>query len=189
MSKNKDRINISKTKDEIISIYDENDNYIGKDSRINMRKNNLIHRCTTILILNEKNEILVQTRALTKEYCPGYLSAVSGGIISEGETVEENAQKELEEELGIDLNKTKYKLQFLRKYFYEEKNLCKAWIYEYYMRITEEESNNIVFKDHEVDRIDWFTKEQLLKIYENPESKITPAGKEIIKELEDAHIL
>ena len=189
MEKKENRINISKTKDEIISIYDENDNYIGKDSRINMRKNNLIHRCTTILILNEKNEILVQTRALTKEYCPGYLSAVSGGIICEGETVEYNAQKELEEELGIDLNKTKHKLQFLRKYFYEEKNICRAWVYEYYIRITDEESKNIIFKDHEVDRIDWFSKKELLKIYENPESKITPTGKEIIKELEDALIL
>ena len=189
MSQEGNRIIISKTKNEIISIYDENDNYVGKDSRINMRKNNLIHRCTTILILNEKNEILVQTRALTKEYCPGYLSAVSGGILCDGETVEMNAQKELEEELGIDLNKTKNKLQFLRKYFYEEKNICKAWVYEYYVRITDEESKNITFKDHEVDRIDWFSKNELLKIYENPDSKITPAGKEIIKELEECHVL
>ena len=29
----------------------------------------------------------------------------------------------------------------------------------------------------------------MLKIYENPDSKITPAGKEIIKELEDLNIL
>ena len=189
MSQKEERINVSKTKDEIISIYDENDNYVGKDSRINMRKNNLIHRCTTILILNERNEILVQTRALTKEYCPGYLSAVSGGVLCEGESVEGNAQKELEEELGIDISKTKYKLQFLRKYFYEEKNICKAWVYEYYIRITDDEIRKIIFKDHEVDRIDWLSKNELLKIYENPESKITPAGKEIIKELEDSHIL
>ena len=189
MSQEGNRLNISKTKDEIISIYDENDNYVGKDTRINMRKNNLIHRCTTILILNEKNKILVQTRSLSKEYCPGYLSAVSGGVVCDGEDVEMNAQKELEEELGIDLNKTKYKLQFLRKYFYEEKDICKAWVYEYYFRITEEESKKIQFKDHEVERIDWFSKDELLRIYENPDSKITPAGKEIIKELEDCHVL
>ena len=80
MSSEPNHMNISQTKDEIVSIYDINDNYIGVDSRINMRKKNLIHRCTTILILNEKNEILVQTRSLKKEYCPGYLSAVSGGV-------------------------------------------------------------------------------------------------------------
>ena len=80
-------------------------------------------------------------------------------------------------------------MQFLRKYFYEEKNLCQCWIYEYYIRITDEESKNITFKDHEVDRIDWYTKDELLKIYENKDSKITPAGKEIIKELEDLKIL
>jgi len=189
MSLDSNHINISKTKEEIISIYDKDDNYIGIDTRLNMRKKNLIHRCTTILILNEKNEILVQTRSMSKEYCPGYLSAVSGGVLSQGESVELNAKKELEEELGINLDKTKYKLQFLRKYFYEEKNLCQCWIYEYYIRITDEESKNITFKDHEVDRIDWYTKDELLKIYENKDSKITPAGKEIIKELEDLKVL
>ena len=189
MSSEPNHMNISQTKDEIVSIYDKDDNFIGIDTRINMRKKNLIHRCTTILILNEKNEILVQTRSMSKEYCPGYLSAVSGGVLSQGESVELNAKKELEEELGINLDKTKHKLQFLRKYFYEEKNICRAWVYEYYIRISEEESKNITFKDHEVDRIDWFSKDELLKIYENPESKITPAGKEIIKELEDALIL
>jgi isopentenyldiphosphate isomerase len=188
MTQKEKRINIEKTKDEVISIYDENDNYVGKDTRINMRKNNLIHRCTTILILNERNEILVQTRALSKEYCPGYLSAVSGGVLCDGESVELNAFKELDEELGIDLNKTKYKLQFLRKYFFEEK-YCRCWVYEYYIRITDDESKNITFKDREVACVDWYSKDELLKIYEDPESKITPAGKEIIKELEDIHIL
>ena len=101
MSSEPNHMNISQTKDEIVSIYDINDNYIGVDSRLNMRKKNLIHRCTTILILNEKNEILVQTRSLKKEYCPGYLSAVSGGVLCQGESVESNAKKELEEELRI----------------------------------------------------------------------------------------
>ena len=58
MSLKSNHMNISQTKDEIISIYDMNDNYIGDDTRLNMRKKNLIHRCTTILILNERNEIL-----------------------------------------------------------------------------------------------------------------------------------
>ena len=66
MSKEGTRLNISKTKDEIISIYDEKDNYVGKDTRINMRKNNLIHRCTTTLILNEKNESLFRQELYQK---------------------------------------------------------------------------------------------------------------------------
>ena len=123
MSLKPNHIEISQTINEIIPIYDLNNNYVGLDSRLNMRKKNLIHRCTTILIINERNEILVQTRALTKEYCPGYLSAISGGVLCQGETAELNAKRELEEELGINLDKTKYKPQFLRKYFYEEKNI------------------------------------------------------------------
>ena len=108
MSLKPNHIEISQTINEIIPIYDLNNNYVGLDSRLNMRKKNLIHRCTTILIINERNEILVQTRALTKEYCPGYLSAISGGVLCQGETAELNAKRELEEELGINLDKTKY---------------------------------------------------------------------------------
>ena len=40
MSLDSNHINISKTKDEIISIYDKDDNFIGIDTRINMRKKN-----------------------------------------------------------------------------------------------------------------------------------------------------
>ena len=73
MDKTKTKLNenilkIENTKNEIVGIFDENDNYIGKDTRKNMRKNNLIHRCTCIMIINNKKQILVQTRALTKEY-------------------------------------------------------------------------------------------------------------------------
>jgi len=38
MSSESNHMNISQTKDEIVSIYDINDNYIGIDSRYNMRK-------------------------------------------------------------------------------------------------------------------------------------------------------
>ena len=38
MSLESQHMNISQTKDEIVSIYDLNDNYVGVDSRLNMRK-------------------------------------------------------------------------------------------------------------------------------------------------------
>jgi hypothetical protein len=36
----KEKIELQNTKNEIIGIYDEKDNYVGKDTRKNMRKNN-----------------------------------------------------------------------------------------------------------------------------------------------------
>ena len=78
-----------------------------------MRANNLIHRCTDIVVINDKNEILVQTRSLKKEYCPGYLEAVIGGVVGDGEDPNLCAEREVKEEIGIDISKIKEKLKFL----------------------------------------------------------------------------
>ena len=114
--KNK-KIEIQNTKNEIIGIFDENDNYVRKDTRKNMRANNLIHRCTDIVVINDKNEILVQTRSLKKEYCPGYLEAVIGGVVGDGEDPNLCAEREVKEEIGIDISKIKEKLKFINKFF------------------------------------------------------------------------
>ena len=136
------RIELNNTKNEIIGIYDENDNYVRKDTRKNMRKNNLIHRCTDIVVLNEKNEILVQTRSITKEYCPGYLDAVVGGVVGDGEDVDLCAEREVKEEIGIDVNKIKEKLKFIKKHFFEE-DICRVWTYCYLLKLNEDNNRQI----------------------------------------------
>ena len=104
MNQNK-KIELENTKSEIVGIYDENDNYVGKDTRKNMRKNNIIHLCTDIVVLNPKREILVQTRALIKEYCPGNLDAVVGGVVGDEEDVNLCAEREIGKEIGININR------------------------------------------------------------------------------------
>ena len=48
--------------EELIAIVDDNDNIIGKSPRKN-HANGLLHRETSVLVVNQKNEILVQERA------------------------------------------------------------------------------------------------------------------------------
>ena len=38
---------------------------------------------------------------MKKDYCPGYFDLANGGVMGADETNEENAQRELEEEVGI----------------------------------------------------------------------------------------
>ena len=178
MSQNK-KIELENTKSEIIGIYDENDNYIGKDTRKNMRKNNLIHRCTDIAVLNPKGEILVQTRALIKEYCPGYLDAVVGGVVGDGEDVNLCAEREIGEEIGIDINNIKEKLKYITKHFVRE-DICRVWTYCYLLKLNEEEIKNIKFRDNEITSIEWIPKDKLLKMFEDPNIKITEGSKQTI---------
>ena len=173
------KIELEKTKNEIIGIYDENDNYIGKDTRKNMRKNNLIHRCTDIVVLNPKGEILVQTRSLIKEYCPGYLDAVVGGVVGDGEDVDKSTEREVGEEIGIDIDKINDKLKYITKHFVKE-DICRVWTYCYLLKLTEEEIKSIKFRDNEISSIEWIPKDKLLKMFEDPNIKITEGSKQTI---------
>lgn len=38
---------------------------------------------------------------MKKDYCPGYFDLANGGVVGGDETDEENARRELEEEIGI----------------------------------------------------------------------------------------
>ena len=173
------KIEFENTKNEIIGIYDENDNYIGKDTRKNMRKNNLIHRVTHIVVLNPKGEIMVQTRSLSKEYCPGYLDAVIGGVVGDMEDVKLSAEREISEEIGLEIDKIKDKLNFVIKYFFNE-DICKCWIYCYYLQLNKEEVNSINFKDKEINSIKWFPKNELIKMFSDSNIKITEGSKKTI---------
>ncbi len=86
---------------EIVVIVDEKNNVIGAKTRSDMRLQGLIHRAAYILVFNSSGKIFVQKRALSKDVYPGYYDVAAGGVVLQGETYEESARRELEEELGI----------------------------------------------------------------------------------------
>ncbi len=47
--------------------------------------------------------VLVQRRSKLKDYCPGKLDPTPGGVVGFGESYDENLIRELQEEMGIDL--------------------------------------------------------------------------------------
>ena len=163
---------LQNTKDEIIGVFDENDNYIKGAPRKEVRKNNLIHRATNIFVINSQNKILVQTRSMLKEYCPGYLDLVVGGMVGDKEDVHKSAKREVSEEIGIDVTKTKDSLKFVSKHFYSDE-VCQAFEYNYIIHITPDEEKQITFTDNEVSSIEWFAKEELLELIQNNTRKIT----------------
>ena len=89
--------------DEILAVVDPATNeVIGSAPRARVKEENLSHRATYIFIRRKDSELLyVQRRSMLKDYAPGYLDPTTGGCVGASETYEENAVRELQEELGV----------------------------------------------------------------------------------------
>ena len=106
---------------EIIAIVDEQNTVIDSVTRGEMRAKCLPHRATYILVFNSKGELFIQKRTTTKDIYPGYYDIAAGGVVLDGESYEESAQRELFEELGIHAP-----LKFHFDNYYADKN-NKVW--------------------------------------------------------------
>lgn len=87
---------------ELFIIVDKNDNITGYSTRGECHRNkNLIHRAIHVVILNGKDEVLLQKRSKHKDMQPGYYCVSVGGHVTKGESYQTTAKRELKEELGI----------------------------------------------------------------------------------------
>lgn len=156
--------------DEKIIIVDEKNQPAGTALRSVMRTKNLIHRASYILVFNQKGELFVQKRTLTKDVFPGYYDVAAGGVVLENESYAQSARRELLEELGI----AGVPLEAVFDNFYED-GRCRVWgrvyrcIYEGKMSLQKEEIESGCFMKPE---------DILQKI---PQNQITPDSIQIIK--------
>jgi isopentenyldiphosphate isomerase len=88
--------------EELIAIVDEKDRIIGKYPRRNHAEGRL-HRETSVLIINSKNEILIQERADS-----GKLDYSASGHFPYDKGYLDGAVREVEEELGLKIDKSKF---------------------------------------------------------------------------------
>ena len=92
--------------DELLYEVDQSDCVIGPRSRREIHHFNLLHRAVHILVLNPMGQLYVQKRAPTKDRNPDLWDTSAAGHVDFGETYEEAAVRELQEELGILENPT-----------------------------------------------------------------------------------
>jgi 8-oxo-dGTP pyrophosphatase MutT (NUDIX family) len=88
--------------DEIVSLVDDTGTEIGTAPRHEVRRDNLLHAATAVLVRHPDGRIYVSRRAADKDWSPSAHDAAAGGIVQHGEPVEESAVRELAEELGIE---------------------------------------------------------------------------------------
>ncbi len=86
---------------EYLDIVNDQDEVVGSALYEDVYKNMSQHRIVHILIFNKHNELLLQMRSAQKRAHPNHWSTSVGGHVRQGETYQQAAIREAEEELGI----------------------------------------------------------------------------------------
>lgn len=103
---------------ELFVVVDHDDNIVGYKTRAECHKDkSLTHRSVSVVLYNDEGKILLQKRSMTKDNWPGYYTVSVSGHVTKDHTVEENARREMEEEIGV-----KTDLTYKSKFYIEEPN-------------------------------------------------------------------
>lgn len=86
---------------EQLDIVDSRDRVIGTLSRGEVHRQCLMHRSVHVLVFDDNDSILLQKRSMLKDECQGMWDSSCAGHVEAGQTYEDTAPRELEEELGF----------------------------------------------------------------------------------------
>lgn len=87
--------------EEILDVVDDEDRVVGQASRREVYARGLTHRAAFVLVRDSGGRIFVHRRTDTKMSFPGAYDMFVGGVVGAGETYDEAALREAEEELGV----------------------------------------------------------------------------------------
>jgi isopentenyldiphosphate isomerase len=91
----------SKPTDELVALVDADGRVVGSAPRSVVRRDNLRHSATAVLVRDPAGRIYLHRRSETKDWAPGHWDAAAGGVITADEDPDMSAARELAEELGV----------------------------------------------------------------------------------------
>ncbi|GAA2943608.1 NUDIX domain-containing protein [Kitasatospora cinereorecta] len=87
--------------DEVLDIVDEDDTVVGQATRGEAIARGLRHRCVFVEVRDAEGRIFVHRRTATKLVFPSHHDMFVGGVVGAGESYDDAALREAEEELGV----------------------------------------------------------------------------------------
>ena len=110
---------------EFLDVVNDRDEIVGRASKKEVYEKRFPHRIVHILIFNDKGEMALQLRG-NVSFCPYHWSTAVGGHVQSGESCEEAALREFEEELG-----TKAEIELAYKDFYSDDRDLRKFLYTF----------------------------------------------------------
>ncbi len=86
---------------EIFDVVDEQDRVTGQKSRFEVHRQKLLHRAIHVFVFNQAGELFLQRRSKWKDTHPLRWDSSAAGHVNAGQTYDETAAREIEEELGV----------------------------------------------------------------------------------------
>lgn len=147
---------------EKFDILDDNANQLGMiRTRQEVHKNGDWHKAIHVLVINDKNEVLIQKRSSNKEKHPNMWDISCGGHVSAGESSIEGAMRELEEELGLKARKEDFKLVHRIKKSYSPKpGFLENEFQDVYLYKANVNINELILQEEEVAEVKFVTYEE-----------------------------
>ena len=87
--------------EEQVILVNENDEQIGLMGKMEAHEKALLHRAFSVFIFNEKNELMIQQRAMHKYHSPGLWTNTCCSHQRAGESNIEAGKRRLQEEMGF----------------------------------------------------------------------------------------
>ncbi len=144
-----DKVKAGQNLEELFDVVDERDQVIGQAPRREVHARKLLHRAVHVFVFDNLGRIYLQKRSLLKDSAPGAWSASCSGHLDAGEDYDSAAQRELKEEIGVELDEPPQR--WLRLRACEELGHEFVWIY----RI--EHEGPFTLDPSEIERGEWFT--------------------------------
>lgn len=105
----------------MLNVVNDNDEIIGEKSRKEIHQDGIFHREIHVYFITPNKELIFQHRAKDKETYPDLLDATVGGHVEIGQSYEDAAIRETEEETGIKVNQEDLIfIKKIKKYSHDE---------------------------------------------------------------------
>lgn len=170
--------------EEFVILVDENDNELGSMEKIEAHEKAVLHRAFSIFIFNDKGQMMLQQRALSKYHSPGLWTNTCCSHPRPGETLEVATRRRIVEEMGFSCEMEEV-LDFIYKAPFDhgltEHELDHVFMGKY--------NNDPVINPGEVEAWKWIELSDLLRDVEENPDKYTVWFKIALKEMQERGIL
>jgi len=154
---------------EYVILVDENDNDIGVMEKMQAHQEGLLHRAFSVFIFNDKQELLLQQRAISKYHSGGLWTNTCCSHPRPNETIKDAANRRLFEEMGMSCD-----LKIISNFIYKTPFENGLTEHELDYVLVGNSNQNPNFNKEEVENYKWMTLADVKKdILHNPSNYTT----------------